>query len=119
MARMRTEFWPEVTDDMIWHLADVKISPTYLALWCHAFDEGFVIISDTKAMSFESGFTKGQRTENTWRARMKELVRLGFIKAAPGRSGEFNYILILNPYAVIKRNRDKGKSPTKPVITPC
>jgi hypothetical protein len=40
MARMRTEFWPEVTDDMIWHLADVKISPTYLALWCHAFDEG-------------------------------------------------------------------------------
>jgi hypothetical protein len=134
-TRMRTEFWPEVTDDMIWHLkprelkvgfsqiprcitlisiimdelADVKISPTYLALWCHAFDEGFVIISDPKAMSFESGFTKGQRTENTWRARMKELVRLGFIKAAPGRSGEFNYILILNPYAVIKRNREEGK----------
>jgi hypothetical protein len=87
---------------------NIKISPTYLALWCHAFDEGFVIITDQEAMAFESGFTKGQRAVNTWRARMKELVRLGFINAAPGRSGPYNYILILNPYAVVKRHREAG-----------
>ncbi len=39
---------------------------------------------------------------------MKELVRLGFIKVAPGRSGDYNYILILNPYAVIKHHREEG-----------
>ena len=134
-ARMRAEFWPQVTDDMIWHLKpreikvgfsqiprcitlisiimdalakNIKVSPTYLALWCHAFDEGFVIITDQEAMAFESGFTRGQRAVNTWKTRMRELERLRFIKAAPGRSGLYNYILILNPYTVVKHHREEG-----------
>ena len=134
--RMRTEFFKDVSDEELWHrkrnvgfvsiprcitfisivmdeLANTKISPTYLALWCHTFDESLVIINDQEAMAFESGFT-GSRAINTWKTRMKELVDLGFIKAAPGRSGTYNYILILNPYKIIRQHREQEKITTGP-----
>jgi hypothetical protein len=87
-------------------LAKTKISSSYLALWCHTFDESLVIINDQKAMAFESGFS-GSRAVNTWKTRMRELDRLGFIKTAPGRSGTFNYVLILNPYKIIRNHRQE------------
>jgi hypothetical protein len=134
-AKMREKFWPEVTEDLLWHKSDskekagfsqiprcitfigiildelarnMKISSSYLSLWCHVFDEAMVVINDQEAMAFESGFTKGQRAVYTWKTRMEELVRLGFIKTAPGRSGPYNYVLILNPFKVIKMLREKG-----------
>jgi hypothetical protein len=132
-AKMREQFWPEVTENMLWHQKEKKkvgfsqiprcitfmgiimdalsksgkISSTYLALWCHTFDEGFVSITNPQAMAFESGFSKG-RAVNTWKSRMDELVRLGFIKVAPG-AGPYDNVLILNPYKVIKRLREEGK----------
>ncbi|RJR34259.1 MAG: hypothetical protein C4567_15760 [Deltaproteobacteria bacterium] len=127
---MRHEFFADVSDDLLWHrkrnvgflsiprcitfismvmddLAKTKISPTYLALWCHTFDESLVIINDQEAMAFESGFS-GTRPVNTWKTRMKELEDLGFIKAAAGRSGTYNYVLILNPFKVIRKHREEG-----------
>lgn len=89
-------------------MANVQVSSSYLTLWCHTFDEMVVIITDQGAMAFESGFT-GQRAVNTWKTRMKELDRLGFIKTAQGRSGTYNYVLLLNPYKVIKKYREEGK----------
>ena len=128
--KMREEFWPDIGEELLWHrkrnvvfvsiprgitfislvmdeIATVQISSTYLALWCHTFDESVVIINDQEAMAFESGFT-GQRAVNTWRSRMKELDRLQFIQTAPGRSGPYNYVLLLNPYKIIKMHRDDG-----------
>ncbi len=137
--RMRKEFFADVPDDSLWHrkrnvgfvsiprcitfislvmdeIANTKISPTYWALWCHAFDESLVIINDQKAMAFESGFT-GERAVNTWKTRMKELVDLGFIKAFAGASGTYNYVLILNPYKIIRILRDLGKITLIPSYT--
>lgn len=41
---------------------------------------------------------------------MRQLVALGFIKATEGASGEFNYVLLLNPYLVIERLKSEGRS---------
>jgi hypothetical protein len=60
-------------------------------------------------MAYESGFT-GQRAVYTWKDRMKNLTEIGFIKSASGASGEFSYVLILNPYYVVKEIK-KGRSP--------
>lgn len=77
------------------------LSQTYLALWCRVFDEGFVEIRDKEAFAYESGFS-GQRAVTTWSGRMRKLKELGFILTKPGTSGEFQYVIILNPFPVIK-----------------
>ncbi len=129
---LRKEFWPEISDDMLWHrkrktgyttiprsmayilqimnsLSSGKpLGPTYLILWCHTFDEYMVTIANPKLMAFEAGFT-GQRAEPSWNGRMKTLAELGFINAKPGASGSFNYVLILNPYTAIKELKEKGE----------
>lgn len=53
-------------------------------------------------MALESGFT-GQRAENTWRERMKRLEELGFIRSTEGVTGDFHYVLLLNPYLAVKK----------------
>ena len=63
------------------------VSGTYLALWCHVFDECFVTISNPAQMAFEAGFS-GPRRETTWAGRMKLLWDDGFIAAKPGPSGK-------------------------------
>lgn len=59
-------------------------------------------------MALESGFT-GQRAENSWRDRMKKLEELGFIRSAKGATGNFHYILLLNPYIVVKKLKEDEK----------
>ena len=53
-------------------------------------------------MAFASGFS-GQRATQTWVKRIDILAEQGFIMLAEGPAGPRTYILILNPYAVIKR----------------
>jgi len=72
-----------------------------MTLWCYAYDEMTVTIQKPRQMALESGFT-GQRAENTWRERMKKIEELGFIRSTKGFSGDFHYVLILNPYSVAK-----------------
>jgi hypothetical protein len=76
-------------------------SGVYLDLWTRAFDENFVTLSKSREMAFHSGFV-GQRSERTWKQRMKALAALGFIDIKPGPSGPISYALIKNPYLVIK-----------------
>ncbi len=123
--KLRKEFWPDVTDDMLWNrtkktgfttiprvmpyflrimddLSSGKpVSSTYLVLWCHTFDENMVKILNPREWAFESGFS-GERCERTWRSRMEILEELGFIKVKPGASGPYNYVLILNPFISVK-----------------
>lgn len=77
------------------------ISRTYLCLWCRVFDESLLEIKHENSMAFEAGFT-GQRAVTTWHSRMKILVDLGFIKTKPDSTGKYQYVLILNPYIIIK-----------------
>jgi len=122
---LRNELWPEINEEMLWsrtkqdgfttiprtmsHIMNIMndlsngkpLSSTYFVLWCRVFDENMVTISNPKEWAYESGFS-GQRAEQTWRQRMELLVEFGFIKAKPGASGDYNYVLILNPYIVIK-----------------
>ena len=87
------------------------ISSTYFSLWCRVFDESFIEIKSPDEMAFESGYS-GQRAVTTWKARMKILSNLGFIDAKEGASGKYNYVLLLNPYKVIKEYNEKGKVQT-------
>lgn len=83
------------------------ISHTYLDLWCRTFDDAFVIVSNPREMAYYSGFS-GERAEGTWASRMRILKELGFIDFREGASGPMNYVLIFNPYQIIKRHHEEG-----------
>lgn len=88
------------------------LGSTYLALWCRVFDEGFIEIKENKTIAYESGFT-GQRAVHTWTGRMRMLNELGFIDAKSGPQGEFQYVILINPFAVIKekyKGREKNEA---------
>ncbi len=129
---LRKQLWGDIDPDTIWNrklndgyttiprtmpiifqimdnLSETSkpISSTYFSLWCRVFDESFIEIKSPDEMAFESGYS-GQRAVTTWKARMKNLAKLGFINAKEGATGEFSYVLILNPYMVIKEHYNKG-----------
>jgi hypothetical protein len=86
------------------------VSSVYLALWCRVFDGSMVVIENQEKMAFESGFAS-QRAVTTWKDRMRKLLQLNFIAAQPGASGEFNFVLIWDPYKIIKEHRDAKRIP--------
>jgi hypothetical protein len=124
--KLRKRLWPEIDDSHLWlrnqrdgfttiprtmpiiseimdSLSKNKpVSSTYLELWCRAFDECFVTMNKHTEQAFHAGFS-GQRAVNTWKERLKILAELGFIDIKPGPSGDISYVLIYNPYLIIKR----------------
>jgi len=84
-------------------------SSTYLTLWCRVFDSSYLRIQAQEAFAAESGFS-GERKLTVWKARMRSLVEYGFIKAIEGDAGEFEHVVILNPYVVIKKLIEKSPS---------
>lgn len=132
---LRKKCWPDIDSKPLWkrtekdgyttmprpmpqifqimdHLAQKgqPVSQTYLCLWFRVFDESMVTIESEKEMASEAGFT-GQRAVTTWHSRMKNLIELGFIDAKAGQAGKYQYVLILNPYAVIKELEKEKKIP--------
>lgn len=128
---LRNELWPELDENRLWNrkkengfitiprtmttiiqildsLSKGKpLGSTYLTIWCHLFDESFLVIENPKSFAFESGF-QGQRCEDTWKKRMKNLQELGFIDARGGGAGPFTYVLVYNPHIMIKEIKNKG-----------
>lgn len=84
------------------------LSDTYLELWCRTSDDSFVIASNPREMAFYSGFS-GERAETTWRSRVILLQELGFIDIKGTIVNPIHYVLIHNPYLVIKRHFEEGK----------
>ncbi|HFD32171.1 MAG TPA: hypothetical protein ENJ28_05625 [Gammaproteobacteria bacterium] len=84
------------------------VSMVYFSLWCRVFDESFIEIKSQEEMAFESGFS-GQRAVSTWKSRMKNLASLGFIDAKEGAAGEYNYVLLINPYMLLKKYHEEDK----------
>jgi len=59
-------------------------------------------------MAFYSGFG-GERAERTWGSRVEILRQHGFIDVLPGSNGPISYILIFNPYVVLRTLHGEGK----------
>lgn len=85
-------------------------SGVYWDIWCRVFDEGFIEITDEQEFAYSSGYT-GNRALRTWQEHVRALEFLGFIRVAPKGNRQIGYILLLNPYVVVKRLRDDNKIP--------
>lgn len=85
----------------------VPAGRTYLVLWCRVFDEGFLKIESDSAAALEAGYG-GERNVTTWREHLGVLKDLGFIDCKEGPAGPMQYILLYNPYKVIKALNAKG-----------
>jgi len=92
------------------------VSKVYLSLWCRVFDEGMLEIKSYEDLASEAGFS-GQRAVTTWKQRMALLVELGFVRAETGARGEYDYLLLLNPYPIIKTLYETNKIQKQKFIT--
>lgn len=80
---------------------------TLFCLWARSPDHPLVIIESQATFAGEAGFT-GTRAVDTWRRRMKILKEHAFIDTRKGTSGEFHYVLLLNPNVALERMNDSG-----------
>ena len=85
----------------------VPAGKSYLVLWCRVFDEGFLKIESEAVAALEAGYA-GERNVTTWREHLSVLKELGFIDCKDGPAGPYQYILIFNPYRVVKSLHAKG-----------
>jgi hypothetical protein len=131
---MRAQLWPDVTEEELWLrnrndgyttipramplfmelIADaskrlggksVPAGKSYLALWCRVFDEAVVKVDSEAALAIEAGYV-GERNVTTWREHMRVLQGLGFVDFKT--VGATQYVLLLNPYHVVKALKEKG-----------
>lgn len=124
-AVLRERYWPEVTDEQLWLrknktgfttiprclpqimaiidalTKNTPASKTYFALWCRSFDEMVIRIPHPMILAAESGFS-GSRQLTTWQNRMALLNQYGFIKTAKGQAGDYEFVILLNPFMVIQ-----------------
>jgi hypothetical protein len=80
---------------------------TLFCLWARSPDYPVIVIENTATFAAEAGFI-GERAVDTWRKRMKKLRELLMIQTQPGPSGEFHYILLVNPNAALEWMRCHG-----------
>ena len=76
-------------------------------LWARSPDNPLITIENPATFAAEVGFT-GERAVDTWRKRMKRLRDYAMIANKPGASGEFHYVLLLNPNTGIEWMRSNG-----------
>lgn len=134
--KLRNGLWPDLSEEQLWsrHMyngfstipkamplildimddlaAGRRVSLVYLELWCRAYDDSFAVLSKQQEIAFNGG-VGGQRAVATWKTRLKTLEKLGFIKLAPGPSGDCSYALILNPYLVVRDLYENKKGVTQ------
>jgi hypothetical protein len=77
------------------------VSSTYLTLWCHTWDNSYVVLNKPGDMAYAAGFG-GQRGEHTWATRLKKLQELEFIDIKSGKSGPMSNAIIWNPHFVLR-----------------
>lgn len=81
---------------------------TLFCLWARSPDHILVTIENPATFASEAGFM-GERAVDTWRKRMKTLRDLHFIMTKPGPSGEFHYVLLLNPNVAMEWMRQEER----------
>jgi hypothetical protein len=82
-----------------------------LCLWIRAPDHPLLTIDAPAAFATEAGF-EGERAVDTWRRRMRTLRSLGFIETKEGSTGDFHYVLLLNPNVGVEKLKREGKTQT-------
>jgi hypothetical protein len=87
------------------------VSRTYFELWCRAFDDYFIEVTDVEAFAFSAGFVSKGRNVRSWEERVKMLADLEFIKVAPNGSKKQGYILLVDPHRIVKKLRETGNIP--------
>lgn len=127
----RNSLWPDLDEKRIWKSDDkhpgyftiprtmpiimeiinglsqkCPTSTVYFDLWCRCFDDFFLTITNSREHAFFSGFS-GQRAILTWEKRMHLLSELRFIDIKPGPNGDISYVIIWNPYLIIKEHWQK------------
>ena len=80
---------------------------TLFCLWARSPDHPLVTIEHPATFASEAGFD-GMRAVDTWRRRMKTLQKLGFIAPKKGPSGDFHYVLLLNPNMAVEWMRSQN-----------
>ncbi|WP_210160434.1 hypothetical protein [Rhodomicrobium vannielii] len=80
---------------------------TLFCLWARSPDNPVIVIENPVTFAAEAGFF-GERAVDTWRKRMKKLRELFMVQTKSGPSGEFHYILLVNPNAALEWMRDRG-----------
>jgi len=80
---------------------------TLFCLWARSPDHPLVTIEHPATFASEAGFD-GVRAVDTWRRRMKTLHKLGFIVPKKGPSGDFHYVLLINPNMAIELMHSQG-----------
>jgi hypothetical protein len=127
----RDQIWPDAAD-RVWNWSDnkgyvhmprllplvmqlirhvnPKINPSlvYLELWSRCLDGGFLELDDEEAHAYASGYD-GQRAVRTWRERMRELERLGFIESRRSGNREFGFVLIPDPLHICVELKKRGR----------
>lgn len=76
-------------------------------LWSRSPDNPLIVIENPATFAAEAGFS-GERAVDTWRKRMKRLRELSMIMTKSGASGEFHYVLLLNPNTGVEWMRSRG-----------
>ena len=79
---------------------------TLFCLWARSPDHPLLTIENPATFASEAGFA-GERAVDTWRKRMRRLRELNLIATRAGPSGEFHYVLLLNPNAAMEWCRGK------------
>ena len=74
---------------------------TLFCLWARSPDHPFVTIENPATFAAEAGFD-GVRAVDTWRRRMRRLRELNLIVNKKGPSGDFHYVLLMNPNVALE-----------------
>lgn len=82
----------------------IPVGAVYLDLWCCGWDSPYLTIDSERERAFCAGHG-GERAVETWSARMRKLHELKFIAVQEGAKGNFQHVLILNPYRAIARHQ--------------
>ena len=80
---------------------------TLFCLWVRSPDHPLVTIENPATFASEAGFY-GERAVDTWRRRMKRLRELNLIQSKAGPSGDFHFVLLLNPNVAMEWMRVNG-----------
>lgn len=133
---IRALYWASVTDDQVWSSAaggwtsipralglicEVAIreahkkmfkassaaGTTYMTIWMHSQASGVARIESEEDAAFESGYG-GERGITTFRRHLRTLKQMGFIDFIEEGRGRVKWVLIYNPYQVVKKLHEDG-----------
>lgn len=136
--KLRALYWPAVPDSELWIMGNgrsgfaqvprtlsyvmliinecakaetgkaMPAARTYMTLWLRSFGNGLVKVESETEAAFEAGYG-GERNLTTFRRHMGVLRDLGFIDFRRGPKGPSQFVLMRNPYIVVKKLHDAGR----------